>query len=469
MAGVILSADIGTSSLKAAFIDFEGKLIAFAREPYQGGANGAYADEWELAFSRALQKLSVQSPGLAPDAVCISGNGPTLAPVTGAGETLPPLYWHDGRTAPPEDEAMATVSHPPRSFFLPRAAWLKKHAPSDYQKVSLFLSPHEWLSHRLGAPPLAVLPSAAYEPYFWDDDQCRLFALDRGKFPPFVTMGSVIGTVSAQASGAFASIKSGTPIVSGGTDFITALIGTGTLRPGDACDRAGSSEGINVCVNGADANGTEARAVANATAAGLRVLPHAREGLWNVGKIIPASGRLFERYRIAAAQEGRSYAELLAELIPSINDNGASNYNVDIFSKLQFFPLSYDSFPHCPPAADCIDLGRQVLCAMGFEVRAAAEALGASGFPVRQMRVSGGQAKNPRWNQLKADITGIDLLIPEIPDGELAGNAVLAAAALGAASGLEQAADKMIRIREVYQSCWETAAFWEERYRLFAV
>ncbi|MCL2233388.1 MAG: FGGY-family carbohydrate kinase [Treponema sp.] len=433
MAGIILCADIGTSALKAAFISLDGKLLAFNREAYER-REGVDAALWELAFARSLEKLHAQAPDCVPDGICVSGNGPTLAPLTDSGETLAPLFWYDGRRIPPKESAP--------SFFLPQAAWLKKNAPREYEKTRVFLSPHEWLSHRLGADALAVLPSASYEACFWNEQQCRLFGLDREKFPPFIHMGSVMGKVSQKAAARFGPasgnrLKSGTPIIAGGTDFITALIGTGTLRPGDVCDRAGSSEGINVCA----ASPVEAK--------GLRVLPHAKEGLWNIGKLIPSSGRLFEQYRISSAQEARPYQEHLAELLPSTD-------TTELFRGLD--PCAV----HCP-----LSLGRAVLCAIGFAVRDAVEVLASSGFPVREMKVSGGQAKNPRWNQLKADITGITLLIPEIPDGELAGNAVLSAAALGAASTIEEAADKMIRVNDSYKPRPEAAPFWEERYALY--
>jgi sugar (pentulose or hexulose) kinase len=441
MAGIILSVDIGTSSLKAAFINLDGKLLAFSRMPYtKDGENSLpCAGAWERAFVLTLEALHAQAPGLVIDAVCVSGNGPTLVPVTPDADAMPPLYWHDGRTvqSPPMPQQIA-----PLSFFLPRAAWLKTNAAPLYEKTRFFISSHEWLAFRLGAEPLTVLPSMAYEPYYWDEQQCDLFGLDRSKFPPFIKMGSIMGHVSKDAASFLSSssgscLKSGTPIIAGGPDFITALIGTGVRKPGDVCDRAGSSEGINVC------------AVSPVKGEGLRLLPHVEEGLWNIGIVINSSGRLFELYKSNAGFENISNEELLAELIPSTADTG-------IF--IQQRPV--------PDSRSPIDLGRAVLCAIGFAVRSALETLAAYGFPVEIMRVSGGQAKNSRWNQLKADITGVSLMIPEINDGELAGNAVLAAVALEN-SVFEHTVNRMIRFRELYEPGSASAAFWEQSYSNF--
>ena len=458
MSAVILSADIGTSSLKAAFIDFDGNLKAFDRETYPLGSP---AMAWEQAFIKALERLREQTPHCKIEAICISGNGPTLVPVSGDGEALPPLYWYDGRVHFPTEGKN-------RSFFLPHAAWLKEKAQAEYQKVKFFFSSHEWLAYRLGAEVFTVLPQTGYIPYYWDDEQCRLFGLDREKFPPFVNTGSVMGKVASGRmpgieGGLQASIlsdlannamriglKSGTPIIAGGPDFITALIGTGTMKSGDVCDRAGSSEGINVCAS----SRPEIQVVKGKA---LRVLPHAKTGFWNIGAVIPSSGTFFESYRTGAGQENRSYEELLAELIPSAND-------VKIFSRA----LSGD-------LADHIESGRAVLCAIGFAVRDALETLEDSGFPIKAMTVSGGQSKNRLWNQLKADITGVSLMIPDISDGELAGNAVIAACALDTScadetffeQALERTITRMIRFRETFEPNAGTASFWQEHYEFY--
>ena len=63
-------------------------------------------------------------------------------------------------------------------------------------------------------------------------------------------------------------------------------------------------------------------------------------------------------------------------------------------------------------------------------------------------------------------------MVPEINDGELAGNAVLAALALDGTpeckqAALDEAINRMIRFRDIYEPLGDTAAFWEHRYELF--
>jgi xylulokinase len=187
------------------------------------------------------------------------------------------------------------------------------------------------------------------------------------------------------------------------------------------CDRAGSSEGINLCASFPDPAGPPRFPGA------IRVLPHVGPGLWNLSVIIPASGRLFDRYRVVAGQADRPYDDMLTELIPG------------------------GLLPELDPAggfSGAAALGRAALTVMGFAVRAAAETLNRHGYPVGEMRLSGGQSKNRRWNQLKADLAGISLLVPEQPDCELAGDAVLGAIALGEAADLKEGIRRIVRVKE---------------------
>ena len=61
-----------------------------------------------------------------------------------------------------------------------------------------------------------------------------------------------------------------------------------------------------------------------------------------------------------------------------------------------------------------------------------------------------GQAKSPELNQLRANITGKPVLVPEIADGELAGCACAAFSGLGLWESPARAAEAIVRIGREY-------------------
>ena len=71
----VFCADIGTSSLKAAFITEDGTVLKFIRllfpQPVQ-------ATDWVQAFFAAWRSVPAD---YAVEAICVSGNGPTLVAV----------------------------------------------------------------------------------------------------------------------------------------------------------------------------------------------------------------------------------------------------------------------------------------------------------------------------------------------------------------------------------------------------
>jgi xylulokinase len=221
-------------------------------------------------------------------------------------------------------------------------------------------------------------------------------------------------------------LREGTPIVAGGPDFIMALIGTAALEPGMICDRAGSSEGINLCLDRGAYRFLREKQARGGLAGKIRLLPHAVPGIFNAGYVIPESGALFERYRARAAggKPGTGYETLMRAIV-----------------------------------RDADHPGRAVLETMAAHVRAALaslrEALDGCEealMPPGSVRLvlSGGQAKSRLWNRMKAALTGAVLFVPEIPDGELAGDAVIGALFLeGGASGFPDAARLKERARSI--------------------
>jgi xylulokinase len=324
-------------------------------------------------------------------------------PVSKDGESLPPLYWFSPRQAAGNDH----------SFFLPYAAFFRENKPELFKKTKMFLSSQEWLSWRLGSDPVTVLPNSSYQPYYWDDRQLASYGFSPPQCPPFAALGSITGRLGDCAARR-ASMTAGLPIVSGGPDFIMALLGSGAIREGLVCDRAGSSEGINVCVGE-----KPSITAASGEKLPLRVLPHAVEGLWNVGAVLSESGIIFDRYRMENGLEDESYDKTLMDLLGG---------------------KEFDAAAPLHPVLQSISEG----------LKSALGALSQAGFPVSEMRHAGGQAKSRLWNGIKAKLTGRDILVPAIADAELAGDAAAAMLALGGVSTISEACEKIVAIKETF-------------------
>jgi sugar (pentulose or hexulose) kinase len=70
-----------------------------------------------------------------------------------------------------------------------------------------------------------------------------------------------------------------------------------------------------------------------------------------------------------------------------------------------------------------------------------------SGAQVGELRVSGSAAENGILNQIKADISGREVLSPVQKDAELLGLAVIGACALGKYASFAEAASVLVQIQ----------------------
>lgn len=425
---VILAVDIGTSSLKAALIDTTGKILMNTRCRFpQRKRTG---QDWLDSFTEALHFLKPQND---LSAIVISGNGPTLIGVDAGGNETDLLLWNDKiHTGSAPIGGMGSVageSSESPSIFIPRLLAYRSLYSESYARSRWIFSDPEYLIYRLTGNPLTILPESRFERAYWTKDDLETAALDGSKLPPFVPPGTVVGTTGALFSSMSTgiSLPTGIPIIAGGPDFIVAIIGTGTLEEGKACDRAGTSEGLNVCVK------------PHIQHPRIRTLPSVIPGLWNASYLLSETGALFHTYRTESGQTNRSYPEIMAEI---------------------------ESSPLVAQKGELIHPGREVVEKIGFSVRRGIETLQeATGFsPV--FFLSGGQARNEIWNQLKADITGAVFAVTATPDGELMGDAIIGAYSLGEYESIQEAARAMVSVKCYYEPDPKKHLHYSEKFAL---
>ena len=352
-----LCLDIGTSSLKGAIISSDGKLISEGRIWYKESA------VWSQALSELAGKLDRT---FSVSAVAVSGNGPSFIPLYKEGTFGTPLLWFEKTDGFPI---------PGLSLYLPKALWLKEHRSREYEKAVQLLTADGFFNYLLTGISATAVYDDRFIPFFWTQETAEEHGIAYDKLPPLVHTGDKIGTVTEKAESQF-GIKAGIPVFAGGSDFLMAILGTATLRPGQVCDRAGTSEGINYCSSG------EKKTKNNA----IRIMPHIVPEYTNISVRLPDSGKLF-------MQDKEQYGLRLCRLLQTLEQEGC---------------------------------------------------------PVEALRLTGGQARNPAWNQLRANLTGRRVLVPEIEDGELAGCASAAFAGLGIYDTPVRAAEAIVRIKQEY-------------------
>ena len=436
-----LCADIGTTSLKAALVSDKGQVLSFSKIEFTSTDKSKIALEWFEALKEsisALKKNQIESLSenenlvdsktgtLNIDAICISGNGPTI--VSEDGTTL---LWN----APVDSSLIPDIKKilPPElsenfshSLFLPRILAFKNLYKKQFEKQKIFSGP-EYLIWSLSNSQITILPEDRYEAAYWNDQVLTAIGgsttnksspeknestaiKSLPSMGPFVKPGFNCGTITKEIASQL-KISSSTKVIAGGPDFTVALIGTNTLQQGKLCNRAGSSEGLNWCT---------AKPV---FASGIRTLPSVIPGLWNASILSHNSGDRIADSKQAYEKENNveiSFSQYIKLCLQEKDKNGAQ-----ILQELSdFFKDGISKFR---------TLSKE------------------NNIPLREtVMVTGGQAKNPLWLKHKAECSQINLATCEIPDSELIGDAVLASYGLGLYDSIQEAAEKMVKIKNVF-------------------
>lgn len=436
-----LCADIGTTSLKAALVSDKGQVLSFSKIEFTSTDKSKIALEWFEALKESisvLKKNQIESLSendnlvdsktgtLNIDAICISGNGPTI--VSEDGTTL---LWN----APVDSSLIPDIKKilPPElsekfshSLFLPRILAFKNLYKNQFEKQKIFSGP-EYLIWSLTNSQITILPEDRYEAAYWNDQVLTAIGGSTANssspeknestginystsMGPFVKPGFNCGTITKEMASQL-KISSSAKVIAGGPDFTVALIGTNTLQQGKLCNRAGSSEGLNWCT---------AKPV---FASGIRTLPSVIPGLWNASILSHNSGDRIADSKQAYEKENNveiSFSQYIKLCLEEKDKNGAQ-----ILQELSdFFKDGISKFR---------TLSKE------------------NNIPLREtVMVTGGQAKNPLWLKHKAECSQINLATCEIPDSELIGDAVLASYGLGLYDSIQEAAEKMVKIKNVF-------------------
>ena len=473
---MLLTIDIGTSTFKSALWDYKGKRLSFVSEPLSVDAhNGKYEanpSQWLSAFERCCKQLGKLDQ---VDAIVISGNGPTLVPVTGDNlpipdSLLPAPYsnarlWLDRRAEKYQREVSEVMGgFVDACFFLPKILFIRNDENELYEKTKFFLGCPEYLAYALTGEARNVFPSAGFDRWFWNDSVLEKLNLDNSKFPVFIRPGDMFGFITSQTADRFGFRKK-TPVISGGPDFFAAILGAGVTYPGQVCDRGGSSEGINLCTHRDIFDETKKHNESAQTQmrSFLMSYAHPVKPYWNLSGVINTSGKAidwacgllgvnsFDDF-ISLAKKSEAGSGGLV-FIPDLAGERVSGKVSDGFSKNQCVS---DSNGNASWSGISLLTGRSeaansVLEGIGYAIKNVLHVMEDSGAKAAQLRVTGGLAGCSCLNQIKADITGLEVLEGVYSEAELLGLAIIGSCVMGKFSSCAEASKELCKVKKRYE------------------
>jgi xylulokinase len=461
---MILAYDIGTSFLKGAVVSSGGTVLARAQVAVRMVESGnperreCDANTWLSGMAMVTAQLGLREKGRIRGVV-VSSNGPTLVAVDADGQPLDfAMTWMD-RRADEEADLIAEFSDTPldASFYLPKAFWIMRHKPEIYERTRHFLPCAEYVSFFLTGNAVRIVPTPLFKDFFWNEGAIPRLHMDQDKFPPFVDVGDLLGTVCADAEETL-GIPAGLPVFAGGPDFIMSILGTASIVPGRACDRAGTSEGINLCWS------------APVRDKRLLCFPHVVRGTYNVSSMISSSGSAMDWAVRTLGNRQAEIEELIREAETAVP--GASRLLFLPFLTPERFPI-WDADLRGAFLGLTLDHGRPemmraVVESTGFVVRSVIAAMEADGCQLMDLRVTGGLARLPFWCQARADITGKRVLLPEQGDSDLVGNACVGFYGLDEFESPTEAAESLVRFQKTFHPNPDTQQVYDELFAVFA-
>jgi sugar (pentulose or hexulose) kinase len=458
---VWLGLDVGTQSVRAVAVSDTGRVLGKGSHPLVSRRDGPRheqnPEDWWHGVVYASRTVFSTLPTSPIQGVAVDGTSGTIVLVDKSGHAITTGVMYDDTRAVDEallvDEVGAATwaalgYHVQPSWALPKLLWLLRQHCGLIPAVRL-AHQADFINRRLAGHEIPSDSSNALKTGYdlvhetWPYEVLEALAVPRQIMPTVVHPGTQVGTICAQAA-AETGIPAGTPIIAGMTDGCAAQIAAGALEVGSWNSVLGTTLVL---------KGVTRELIRDP--AGVAYSHRSPDGSWLPGGASSSGAGVLTKHF-----PGRNLDELTAQAAAR---EPASIITYPLVSQGERFPFTAPDargFVLGTPA-DEIDLFAALLQGVGFIERLCFDYLDLLGAPAGgDLRLTGGAARSSYWCQLRADILGRSVCLPESAEAAL-GMAVLAASV---GRRVADVAKEMVRIREVIEPRPDRAARFREPY-----
>ncbi len=474
----LVGLDVGTTGCKAVLFNEDGRLIAQSYREYPlYHPKPSWSEEeprevWHSiieTIKEVVARAGIQAEEV--EALSVSAQGEAFTPLD---RELNPLYrcittWDD-RAVKQHDEFLNLIEreelfkitgHPSSPVYtLFKLMWFKNDKPDVYEKTWKFLLWEDYVNMVLCGVPAIDYSLACRTMLFdvrrfkWNYEILELSGLDVDKLPEPYPSGKVVGEVSRKASEETGLAK-GTLVVTGGHDQACGTLGVGAVNPGATYVATGTVESIAAPLY-------EPLLREEMIPMGFASYCHVAPNRYLILGANPTAGVLLrwfrdkfgEKYIEEASKRKVSAYDLMMEDASRVQAGsqglliapyfmGAGTPNWDTYARGLIIGLTV--------AHGKSELIRAIVEGITYELRLNIETLEELGVKIEEIRTVGGGARSSFWLQLKADITGKRVIVPEVTEASSAGASMLAGLGIGLYKDVDDAISKFYREAKTYQ------------------
>jgi xylulokinase len=469
---LLLGIDAGTTSVKAGLFSPNGQCLAVARQEYQLAtphASWAELDPemyWQACVD-TVQK-AVRGAGVTPEqvaALCVSSQGETLIALDAKGTPVhPAIVWLDNR-ATREAETLADrfssevyeVTGIPEiipTWTACKILWLKQNQPEAFNRAAKFLLVQDYLIYRLTGRYATNNSVSCTTLYFdivhdrWWQPVLDHIGIRHEQLPDLIPPGSVIGELT-QAVALQIGLPQTTKVLGGGMDQSVGAIGAGNILPGVVSETTGAALTIQVTIPAPDVDKSKV----------VPVYSHSVPNGYLFVPVCPTAGMAYKWFRdtfagseVAQAEgQGADSYDLLNRLAagapPGCDGLVMLPHLMGAYSP-EPNPTARGSFTGFTLSHTRSHFARAILEGVAFLLNQNLEALRQAGIEIKEIRSTGGGARSPLWNQIKADVCNLPVVTLRSEETALLGDAILAGVASGSFRTIQEGCEKMVVLKD---------------------